>query len=432
MTVEERFDVVVVGAGLAGLAAAATAAADLHPPGRVLCLDPRAPGGRAATLDRGGFAFNQGPRALYLGGAGAGVLGRLGVAAPGDEPPLQGAQGLFAGRLHRIPLGPEPLTGSTFLGPESQGRVGRLLASLEGRLDHRRGALQVQSVDQWLEDEGLSGAGADLVRALVRLSSYAADTDRYSADAAVHQLVEASRGVRYVDGGWSTLVRGLVAVATSRGAEMQRARVDAVEPDGDAAVVHTGERSIAATRVILAAGSPAACSALLPERPRAWTGLGPEPAAACLTLGLRRPPAVGVVVGVDRPLYCIRHAPPARLAPPGAAVLHTMRYLRSGERLAPAAVRAELEDLAALAGVGPGDVVVDQYLHRMPVAGPLPTPETGGLDGRPGVASARLRPVLVAGDWVGPALLSDAALSSGEAAGRQAAVQVGDRRAPAA
>ena len=68
---EERFDIAVIGAGLAGLAAAAGAAeAGRH----VVLLDAHRPGGRAQVDDRNGYRFNRGPRALYIGGAGDEVL----------------------------------------------------------------------------------------------------------------------------------------------------------------------------------------------------------------------------------------------------------------------------------------------------------------------------------------------------------------------
>ena len=90
---EERFDIAVIGAGLAGLAAAAGAAET----GRhVVLLDAHRPGGRAQVDDRNGYRFNRGPRALYVGGAGAEVLRHFGVrtdtrrraeARRGDAPP---------------------------------------------------------------------------------------------------------------------------------------------------------------------------------------------------------------------------------------------------------------------------------------------------------------------------------------------------------
>ena len=62
---DERFDVVVVGAGLAGLAAGATAAGSGV---STLVLDGHPAGGRASTDERGRYRFNRGPHALYRGG----------------------------------------------------------------------------------------------------------------------------------------------------------------------------------------------------------------------------------------------------------------------------------------------------------------------------------------------------------------------------
>jgi phytoene dehydrogenase-like protein len=67
------FDVVVVGAGLAGMAAGATAARAGR---RVLIVDGHAAGGR------NGFRFNHGAHALYLGGHAERVLRDLGVGVP--------------------------------------------------------------------------------------------------------------------------------------------------------------------------------------------------------------------------------------------------------------------------------------------------------------------------------------------------------------
>jgi hypothetical protein len=70
----------------------------------------------------------------------------------------------------------------------------------------------------------------------------------------------------------------------------------------------------------------------------------------------------------------------------------------------------------------------------MVACGAPPTPETGGLAGRPAVADTGLDGVLVAGDWVGGVgHLADAALVSGEEAGRRAAAHAtGDGQAEVA
>src|SRR5262245_12701545 len=90
-------DVVIVGAGLAGLAAAAAAA---RSGAGVIILDARSPGGRARTDDQGGFRFNRGPHALYRAGAGHRVLARLGIQPATHIPPLLGSRVLADGRRY--------------------------------------------------------------------------------------------------------------------------------------------------------------------------------------------------------------------------------------------------------------------------------------------------------------------------------------------
>jgi phytoene dehydrogenase-like protein len=83
-----RRHVAVVGGGLAGLVAACAAA---QAGAAVTLLEAaRAPGGRARTGTRDGFAFNQGPHALYRAGPGMPVLHALGVTPDGAPPPLPG------------------------------------------------------------------------------------------------------------------------------------------------------------------------------------------------------------------------------------------------------------------------------------------------------------------------------------------------------
>jgi hypothetical protein len=64
------WDVIVVGAGLAGLAAGATAT---KAGSAALVLDAHLPGGRAGVTGRDGFVFNR-VHALYKGGPGWEVL----------------------------------------------------------------------------------------------------------------------------------------------------------------------------------------------------------------------------------------------------------------------------------------------------------------------------------------------------------------------
>ena len=101
-------DTVVVGAGLAGLVAANRLADNGL---TVVVLDTlgRA-GGRARTSLLGGHLFNQGPHALYTGGAAIAGLQTLGIHPDGEPPALDGACALDAERIHLLPTGPGSLT----------------------------------------------------------------------------------------------------------------------------------------------------------------------------------------------------------------------------------------------------------------------------------------------------------------------------------
>lgn len=416
----ERFDVVVVGGGLAGWAAAATAAG---PGRRVRVVDPTGTGGRAATNDQHGFLLNRGAHALYEHGAGAAVLERLGVRPTGGHPPLKGGLGRHADRIGLLPSSAGAVLRTSLLSTRDRIRVARLFASI-GRW--RPADLRGLSTEAWFDELGLDGVAREVAATYVRLATYAADHDALSADVAATQLQLAIAGVRYVDGGWATIVDGLRSVAGARGATTARGTVRSIVPATGGVEVSIGDDVVVATQVVLAAGSPEACANLLPERPAAWADLGPGAYAACLDLGLDHVPDTGVLLGIDRPLYAIRHTPAAALAPPGGAVVHAMRYLRADERPDPAAARTELEEHLRLAGTDPDRATVVRYLHRMTVVSSLATPDRGGLSGRPDHDSAGLDHVVVAGDWVGPVgHLADASLASGEAAGTHAAQRAG-------
>lgn len=425
---DEQRDVVVVGGGIAGLTAAATAAAV----GRsVLVLDGRPGANRASTDEVGGYRFNRGAHALYRTAPGRAVLDRLGVRITGGQPPTAGL-GRLGDRVDVLPAGPASLARTSLLSRRGKLQLARLLAGM-GRW--RPDELADRTAASWFDDLGLADDVRGMAELLARTATFVAELDRVSADLVAGQMRMALRGgVDYLDGGWASLLAGLRAAGARHGVEVASEAAVAVTPEGARVRVTTtgdhgggdgadgaGTRTLLAGTVVVAAGSPDACAALLPARPGAWDGLGPPAEVACLDLGLPFVPEATVLFGVDRPLYLSRHDPPAALAPPGGAVVHVMRYLRAGERRAPAEGRAELEAHARLAGIEPDAADEARYLHRQVACPAMPTPGHGGLAGRPGVATG-LEGVLVAGDWVGPVgHLTDAALASGERAGREAA-----------
>jgi phytoene dehydrogenase-like protein len=436
-------DVVVVGGGLAGLTAAATAAGD----GRsVVLLDGRPGGNRAATETVGRFLFNRGAHALYRKGAGRPVLARLGVQVTGSRPPLRGGMGRRGDVVDRLPLGPVTATRSRLVSRRGLTRLARVLA---GMPRWRPTELGDRTAAAWFDELGLEGDERQLVEMLARTATYVADLDTVSADLVALQVRLAAQGnVDYLDGGWQTLLDGLGAASQRAGVERVPATASAVVPEGrlvrvEVAAGRDGDgtggapgggaaTTLLAGAVVLAAGTPDAMASVLPQRPVAWAALAGPIHVACLDLGLAEPPPTRVLLGLDRPIYLICHAPPARLAPSGGAVVHGMRYLGAAEDLPAAELRRELEDHARLAGIDPDAAEEARYRHRMVSGGALPIPETGGLARRPGVTSAGFEGVFVAGDWLGPgAHLADAALATGEEAGRRAAERAEGAHRPA-
>ncbi len=403
-----EWDVIVIGGGLAGLAAAASAS---QAGARVLTVEAHQPGGRARTVQREGFTLNMGGHALYAAGPGSKVLRSLGITPQGAPPPLRLYRASTGGVQHVLPTGAGSLLRTGAVGPRSKAQLAALLVRVP-RIKPE--TLARTSVAEWLTSCRLRPDAEAVLRTLIRLGTYTADVDGFSADAAVSQLqVAANGGVLYLDGGWSQLIEAL-----SRGLDVRTGtEVTGVDRVGHRVEVRTGEGALVADQVVVATGGPAAVRRLLPADP-GWGDLGPPLTAACLDLGVARVPHPGYVLSLDDPVYATVQSPPARQAPPGQAVVAAIRY---GARRADED-RPRLEQLVAEAGVEPGDVITRRFLAHLQVTGTIPRAATGGMAGRPAVGDTGVPGVTMAGDWVGPVgLLADASLSSGRAAGLLAA-----------
>lgn len=399
-----RTDVVVVGAGLAGLAAARLARqAGLS----VTVLDAQSAGGRGRTDERRGFLFNRGPHALYLGGHAHRVLSSLGVH-PAGNPPATGGCGLRGDHIAVLPGGAASLLRTTLLGWRGKVAFGKLLGGL-ARV--HTGGLASVTFAEWLDDQRLPTDARQLVEAVARVATYSNASDIVSADMVVGQIqLGMATGVRYVDGGWQTIVDALAAEVT-----VHRFPVAHIEHSGSDVVVSAthGERLVAKA-VVLAVGTPAATATLLGRDP---FDVGPPIEAACLDLGTSASAQPSLLLGLDTPLYLSDHGRSARLAERDSSVVHVARYLRPGEATEPRLQSAELLQLAARVGINEEQIVEHRYLHRLTVAGALPTAGLGGLPGRPAVTASGVGGVFLAGDWVGArGHLLDASLASAQEA----------------
>lgn len=418
---DKETDVVVIGGGLAGLAAAAY----LGRAGRRVTVVEKAsaPGGRAITQKKARFSFNLGAHAVYRGGAAWRVLDELGVPRKGGFPAPTGSYAVTNDRLHTLPTGLVSLLTTGLLPLAGKMELGRILASL-GSID--AAAHRAATASAWLTANVRSPEARGLIEALFRVSTYAADLEQLSAEVALGQLqIALKMSVLYLDGGWQTMVDALRSIATSAGATIVTdARAEAIDIEAGAArgVRIAGGTRIAAGAVVIAA-SPAAASALAPksEELARWAEQAIPVKAATLDIALSKlpNPRASFGLGVDRPLYLSVHSATAALAPEGGALIHVMEYLtpdRKGDE-------ALLEGLLDRLQPGWRDVVVERrFLPSLTVSNALVTAAGGGLAGRPGPEVPSISGLYVAGDWVGnEGSLADASLASAKRAAELAA-----------
>ncbi|MBN9387295.1 MAG: NAD(P)/FAD-dependent oxidoreductase [Chloroflexi bacterium] len=411
--------VIVVGGGLAGLAAATY----LARAGWTTTLYEKAhtTGGRALTNVIGDFRFNMGPHALYCSGPAEQILRELGVSYSGKKPKIK-AEVFYQGEVYTPQGGFTPLFNPRWLGLRDFPGLIKFLARLftvnPAKLAHL-------SVEEWLNQTKLSEAARQTLYALDRVATYTNAPELQSADTFVIQLKHVLKtGVRYLDGGWQTLVNNLRQAALDAGVKIVAGkRVAEVVGDGRVEGVRlvSGE-FIPAVAVVLAAEPQEAAQLVDNTALKTWAKAVQPARAACLDIALKELPYPDrtFVPGIDVPLYYSVHSAYAKLGPAGTTVLHVAKYLRPDETTVAKDDERELE--AFMDKVQPGwrdEVLEKRFLPHMTVINAFPRADQGGLAGRFGPTVPGFANLYLAGDWVGPeGLLLDSVLSSARRAAR--------------
>ncbi len=409
-------DVVVIGGGFAGLATAALVARS----GKSVYLFEQSSseiGGRARTLVHDGYYLNQGPHALYLADVGPKVLQELGVSYTGGMPPATGFE-IRDVENHRLLVnGSSESTTQT-----SESIASKVFAQLTDLLDKSDLAeLDSVSVQEWIDRNFHDADSIALMKALVSLTTYGNDPDTQSAGSALHQFhVYNQGGVMYLDGGWQTLVDGLVAAAKNAKVTIVMGKKAAkLQRNGSGWLVTLSDQSQVSARVLVIATGPHEAEALFHdgEKPEALSKAVKEAKPVrmvCLDVALSSLPRKDMLfaLGIDSPLYFSVHSAYAALTPPNGALIHVAKYMGTSIKPNPREDGKELEELLDLLQPGWRQVVVKKRpLPNMVVSNTLITAANGGVSGRP---DPKIEDGLyVVGDWVGQeGMLSNASLAS--------------------
>ena len=414
-TTNKTYDIAVIGGGVSGLAAATYLARG----GRSVALFEKADhaGGRAISQDHQGYLFNLGAHAVYEKSAAMDVLNELGVIFTAGEP--RDVRAVRGGELYDFPTGPLSLMGTRLLDLGSKLEAGRVLANL---ISARPERLRGSTLSQWLDRHIRHPEVRALIAATIRTVTYTNAPDILDMGMAVDQLQVTTKGrVFYVDGGWQTLVDGLLNAARRAGVTIETGvRGRSIERDGHTV---TGVRLddgcfIWASSVIIAA-DPSDASRLVDDGRNdtlnGWATQAVPARAACLDVALRRlpNPQATVAINTDNPYFMTAQSVYSKVAPEGGALIFTLKYLQPADH-AGHGTEQELEAWLDLTQPGWRDDVVERrFLPNLTVSNWIVTAERGGLARRPGPDVPGISGLYVVGDWVGPrGLLAAAGLWS--------------------
>lgn len=282
--------------------------------------------------------------------------------------------------------------------------------------------LEGVTVQEWLDKNIHNTNDAEIIKAILRLNTYGNDPEIQSIGSALRQIYVNSRsGPLYVDGGWQTLVEGLLTVAKSTNARivMDKKAISVKRTDSSGYQVLLSDITQVSAKIVVIAAGPMDAYSLFDENERPEILSKAAKAAkpvrlVCLDIALSSLPDKDALfaLGVDSPLYFSVHSAYAKLAPEGGALIHIAKYLGTSIAPKPREDQPELEELLDLMQPGWRQVLVKKRpLPNMVVSNAVVTAATGGLDGRPDAKIADN--LYIVGDWVGKeGLLSNASVAS--------------------
>ncbi len=410
--------VTIIGGGVAGLTAAIFLAQNgghvtLYEQGKKL-------GGRAKTTNKDGVLFNMGAHALYVGGAADKTFQEVGIKLSGKRPVFAKSIGVRDGRDHILPGTPAELFKTDLINFKEKINLARYLMKIQSG---DAGKFSGISWQEWVEDLTDSKRLRQMIIALSRVFTYTNDPERVSAQVILSQMqMGLKENVRYLDGGWQSMVQALREKAEGFGTDIvTESRITAIDPSENSVTLVDGAKILSGAIVL--AVDPQTASKLLPESASLAQFIGQNipVKTAALNLAFSKLPCPDnqFSLGIDHSSFFSVHSHAAKLTPDGTIVAHLMKYYPADDEDGDRALQ-ELEHVLDLIQPGWKTFVIERsYLPVMTAANHLPTAEQGGYNGRPAVQLPEYDNIFLTGDWVGDeGWLVDGSVASGRKAAK--------------
>jgi|CXWL01.1.fsa_nt_gi phytoene dehydrogenase-like protein len=338
-----KSDVVIIGAGMAGLATGALLSKQGK---RVTILEKgNAIGGRAYCYEEKGFTFNYGAHGMYTPESGSlgELMARLGRAVPACGYP-EATRSYWQHGDHFSSMGAKPhqLMTTPLFSIGQRVTVAKLMLSLRGeKLDRLSPEL---TWGQWIDTKTDDAYVREFMLAFGTVNSYTNPSSGLSAAFFIGHLQRtmfAKDFVGYMHGGWRSMYETWVdEIQTGGGTIATGARVEQLEvQDGAIVAAYAGSTRYEADAFVCTL-PPQDAPAIAPESSplraemERWSTLE-EVRAYCIDLGLSRSLRTDdatFVFDVQGALYYSIHSESAPdLAPAGCQLLHAMAYLSPEE-----------------------------------------------------------------------------------------------------